>query len=234
MDNMDNITPELIKLEHYNDKTLFKRDVLNNCHTFDMLIICNLYNIMNKLVWFIYHNSIYYDPEDNNMLFNINKKKQIFTLEIFNEKSNPNNYYNYYNNYYYQYHYLEDEPQESYCKKYVSCFILKDKLEAIKQYITYFNNNNEQEIQLTLVEENDDLLISNNEITYDNTLSFNKDEAIVTFKNINYIFTESIKELPSDLYEELKSKYIGVLIYENKLNTDTNIIEILHSINEVL
>ena len=87
----------------------------------------------------------------------------------------------------------------------------------------YYNNhltelfmNTEYELQLET------------DISYSNTLSFGDQyEPFCTFESINHMFTKCMKPFIPELQYKLKKEYTGVLIYEDKINTNLNIVEVI-------
>ena len=60
-------------------------------------------------------------------------------------------------------------------------------------------------------------------LSYDN--EYNPE---LTLHYFNYLFSESFNSLDMNTQTELKEQYIGVLMYENEINTKTDIIKIIH------
>ena len=206
------------------------------CTTLDNLIIINLKTLFNTGYDFIYPNLNSYDYGDLYMLFEINKSKKIITLMLSNRNGN-----------HYSYDVYDDENpinKTTKYKKYVSCYIKKSLLSRFTQSIDTISKA--QKLDIKIKDENelanfdykqfagmDHSIEVQKKLTFENTLTFlDNGNGFKSFYDINRIFKYDINFLKDDVINELKNDYIGILIYEDAINTETNLIEIIYDINE--
>lgn len=208
------------------------------CTTLDNLIIINLKTLFNTGYDFIYPNLNSYDYKDLDMLFDINKSKKIITLMLSNR--NQNNY---------NYDVYDDENpinRTTKYKKYVSCYIKKSLLPSFTKSIETISQKQELDIkikdeyELTNFDYKEFADMNHNievqkKLTFENTLTFiDNGNGFKSFYDINRIFKYDIHFLNNDIMNELKNDYIGILVYEDAINTETNLIEIIYKINNKL
>jgi len=232
MAKLDTITQDYINNKYKYDKYIYPKEVRNDCINIDTFIITNLLNILNKLLWFVYINPSNFTKNDINMLFHINKSRKILTLSLDNEQDHI------------KYEYIP------YAKKYVSCLILKSEIDKFVNYIEYYNDGFnddgtskpyisilfDDQIKLLdkkILETNDEHNDENQKYSSNKYSSYvlsydNEYNPVLTLHYFNYLFSEGFNSLDANTQNELKEHYVGVLIYENEINTKTDIIKIIH------
>jgi hypothetical protein len=216
------ITPEIINEKQKYSKLIFS-NYLNSCFCINKFIIFNLYNILNKLYLFVYLNTSILNNTEINNLFSINKSKKAITLSLFNQEPNDKNYYNYgFDD--------NDYPLPSYRKKFITFFILKSSLQIFNEYIANLNMQNKyynkpminiltkEEVNTIVKNEKDDPIL-----IYDDQ---HNPKCILDI--INFNFTELNNLFRSHIQMDINSEYVGILMYEEAINTSTDIIKILH------
>lgn len=214
-------------------RELTKDEVIHFCNSFDKFIITNLLNYYNNLYWFIYYNIYKYNTNEKKKLIKINKSKKIITLLLCNQKQYIIDYENF----------NIDENITLYYKKYVVSFVKKNKFKKLVSKLNHYNENNDNKLKYITkralkkysfenINLNEELNV--NHFTNDITLTFGEDfEPHITFYKINEIFN-SCKNLNKKINNILNHKYKGLLIYEDAINTETNLIDIIYNINELL
>lgn len=202
-----------------------------HCKTIDGFIKLNLINVYGYMYLGLYSNINYLTDEDVNMIFNINHNKNIITLQVCNNLINKSQKYREYND--------DFVDETAYFKKYISCFIRKDKLKLLRRHIylyNYFKGTNIKIITSDELNELEEYYTINNEFERkeENTLTFreNKD-CLINFQSITYIF-KGFNNFNKELLDTLSNEYQGLLIYEDAINTETNLIEIIDYINNLL
>ncbi len=194
--------------------TLLKDFIIKNCKNIESFVIANLYHLLEKTYWFCYPKNFVTTDEDINNLFVLNKKG-IITLSLFNQMPNPDNVYQ-----------LQEDiscyeditPITSYAKKYVSFYIpiwLAVYLRMYIENVKYFNPNIKMFFQ--------------NELEYNNVdLTFDTNGTpLITSENIKKIMQLSPEYFCSNVQSALYTNYIGCIIYEESINSTTDIISVL-------
>lgn len=219
---LSNLSPEDIN-DNMNYGKLGFHDVLKECVCINTFIMLNLYNILDKLYWFLYLSISKLTETDINNLFIINKSKKAITLTLFNQKKNDKNHYDFgFDD--------NDYPLPSYRKKFITLFILKNNLQIFNEHIANLNTQNKYcnkpliniltEYEITTIVENkkdEPILI------YDDD-----NKPVEIFYRFTYAFNDSFKSFTTNIREEIKSEYVGILMYEEAINTSTDLIKILH------
>ena len=226
MDMLDTITQDYIQNKYKYNNAIYCKEVINSCINIETFIITNLLNILNKLLWFVYINPSNFTQDDINMLFHINKSRRILTLSLSNEQDHI------------KYEYIP------YAKKYVSCLILKSEIDKFVNYIECYNDDGNSKPYISIlfdeqIKSLDDKINENHEndenhkYSSDNHSSFvlsynNEYKPVLTLHYFNYLFSEGFNSFDVNIQNELKENYVGVLIYENEINTKTDILKIIH------
>ena len=222
---VDNISIEEIVYNGQDYNCILSNDMLTFCTNIDKFIIANLHNLIDKLYWFIYSNNFLITESDMWMLFEINKSRTIITLNLFNQKKNELDSYG---SRKYDGDCESDFITPKYCKKFISCFILKSKMTKFIIELNNYNKNYYNNHLTELFMKTEDELQLETDISYSNTLSFGDQyEPFCTFESINHMFTKCMKPFIPELQYKLKKEYTGVLIYEDKINTNLNIVEVI-------
>jgi hypothetical protein len=235
--NIQNINKQTIENIIMNNSKLLCDKIIKHCTTVDQFILVNLINLYEYIYLFIYNNFNYLSEKDIENIYKINETKKIITLQICN---NLNNKSQMENNYEYDNNYDEDKiiDDTKYFKKYISCFVQKKIYNKLKNNIQLYNHFKGTNIKIITAKELEKYNYRTNQnkkiINDGNTLTFNsKKESYITFYNINFIF-EHFKCFDKKLVDSLDNEYEGLLIYEDAINTETNLLEIISEINNLI
>jgi hypothetical protein len=213
--DLQEFTPEIIESLFpgiYNN--IIYDNIIKNCLTIDDLIKFNLCHIMDKTYRFCYSNNFLLTDLEIYKLFEINKKG-IITLSLFIEQPNKYNVYQKNNT---NCRCINDiHPITRYAKKYLSFYIPKSFLTIIH---TIFDKLKKQYNNLHILYQTD-----NNFDNYNIPLTFDENFIpLITTQYLIHTINQTPDHFTNNLKYKLKNEYIGIIIYEDNINTTTDLI----------
>lgn len=193
------------------------------CKNISDLLYANLCNILKKMNWFIYINNFTIYDDDIKLLFEINNLG-ILTCNLFNQLHNDEFIYG--DDERVQLNYSNKDLREK-RKKYISCFIPNSMVEHIyKKYKLNNNNNNYNNKSIKFILQNKlQNELQDNIIIYDFYM-----KPIQDINKMFYILQYYLNKLNPNIVEDINKNYTFITIYENELETDTNIIKYFHNL----
>jgi hypothetical protein len=220
------ITPDVINknIPTIYDTILYNY-VIQNCKTVDNFIIANLYHLMEKTYWFCYPMNFIINDAEVQKLFRINSHG-VISLSLFNQPPNENNIYQKLNAN------IRSEkdivPNTKYTKKYFTCYIPHNLISYLNSYINSINSDTSGKY-----------ILNNLNILFENQVEYFKEHIVLTYDEFqqpqitgNYIYdilVNSLKHFSTELQDKLKNNYVGCLIFEDSINSNTDLISIMNN-----